>query len=442
MELSKLPTELIYLIAQELREQSDRYALILSSRYFYERLISTLYSEVVLFKSDYAAKWYQFMHTVARKPALAETVRDLYIEAWEVNDGTKNFQCDPNLLSQLLNEIPLSDEERDKWEEDAKTGMPDAWLGLILPRLPNLQKIGLDLSSPSLYLQDVLRKAAIRDIQAFSKLEEAYITSRDDDEIPLVQPSYLIPFFHFPSMRKLRGSNIGEYDPERGLTDDISGLPLIGTSGITHIVFRYSANNEGGMFRLIRSCKALKSLRIGYAGFLLLSADPFHFQGLVKSLKHQKTSLERLWMGLDCDYKAEWNQAPVGSLVEFTLLKDLYIRLPDLLDFPGYEPPVNHLKDLLPPSLHTLYFSCCKSAYLQYLPQQLDETIRSRQELQLAKLCIEDTGELECTDPLIVQLRDICSAAGIMFKFVTSQAWSELPVEQEKYRSMWQPEWD
>lgn len=443
MALDKLPLELIHLIAHSLSEQGDRYALILSCRRFYELLIHTLYSNVTLFKSIDKTSWYSFSHTIAHKPALAEAVKNLYIYAWEVSNGAKDFECDPNLISKLLDEIPQSDDERDEWEEDAKAGIADAWLGLMLPLLPNLQRIDIVLPFGSVYFNSILRKAALGDIQAFSKLEEAYISWHDTKNA--VASSFLMPFFHFPSMRKLGGSKIAEYDPitESEFTGELAELPLIESSGITQIDFRGSNNTEAGMFHLIRSCKALKSFRLGYGG-VMTSDDDFHPRALVRSLERHKTSLERLWVEIDCDMVTEMEDEPIPSLTEFSVLKHLHIRLPDLLDFHqhGEALPQNQLKDILPPSLNILYLSWCSRAHLKYLPRQLDEMIQSGRESQLMKLYIEGDGEIEHTDSLIEQLRDICRAAGIMFEFVSPQMrWEirdvRLRTREEDYQSMW-----
>ncbi|OKL55942.1 hypothetical protein UA08_08624 [Talaromyces atroroseus] len=422
MALDKLPLDLIHIIAQDLSKQSDRHALILSCRRFYELLLPTLYSKVTLFEPIDDTKWFNFMHTIVQRPKLAEAVRDLYVYSWDVSAATDNFHCDPNLISQLLDEINQPDDERDEWEEDAQDGVCDAWLGLILPRLTNLRSIVVVLPYGSAYFHQILRKAALGDVRAFSKLEAAYITWYG--ERGAVASPYLMSFLHFPSMRRLGGSRIAEYDPTSTelFTGEMDELPLIESSGITHIEFQRSNNTEDGMLHLIGSCKALRSFRLGYGG-VMTSDDDFHPRALVESLKRHKTSLERLWVEIDCEDPIDGEDMLIGSLVEFTALKHLHVRLPDLLNFGhfGEGPPRNALKDVLPPSLDTLYLSWCNPVHLQYLPQQLDELIQSRRESQLMKFDIQDEGEVELTDPLIEQLRDICSAAGIVFKFVSVQ---------------------
>lgn len=98
-------------------------------------------------------------------------------------------------------------------------------------------------------------------------------------------------------MRKLGESKIAEYDliTESRFTGEIAELPLIDSSGITHIDFRSSNNTEAGMFHLIRSCKALKSFRLGYGG-VITSDDDF---GALDECRNpdQKQLIERL-----CDF--------------------------------------------------------------------------------------------------------------------------------------------
>jgi hypothetical protein len=428
MALDKLPLELIQFIVQHLPEQGDRLALVLSCRRFHELFITTLYSNVTLFKSFDDCTWYSFVQTVARKPHLAEAVRSLYLHPWDVEDGAEDVECDPNLASELVEEIILDDDhndgwekEREEWEENAQSGIPDAWLGLILPRLTNLRRIDIFLPYGATYFHKTLRKAAVGDIPPFPNLEEAYISWYDTHNA--VASPYLLPFLRFPSMRKLGGSKIAEFNPATFAddTDELVERPPTESSGITHLDFEDSNSTENGMIDLIGSCKALQSFRLGYGG-AMVSGDDFYPRALVESLKKRHTkSLERLWVEVDCDGPVDGDDMLIGSLAEFTALNRLHIRLPDLLDFHQRgQAPRNALKDVLPPSLTILYLSWCERAQLQYLPQQLEDLIQSRRESesQLVKLDIQDEGDVPPTDPVIEQLRDICSAAGINFKFV------------------------
>lgn len=446
MTLDQLPLELIHLIAQDLSEQRDLYSLILACRRFYALFIDKLYSNVTLFKSIDESKWYSFIDSIVRQPALAEAVKSLFIHAWAITRyGVQDFECDSSLISNLVSAIPQSDEEREEWENDANAGIADAWLGLVLPRLSNLERIDIVLPHGSVYFHEVLQKAARGDIQAFSKLEEAYISWHDTKYA--VASLYLMPFFHFPNMRKLGGSKISER--ESPSENEMGGRelppPLIKSSGITHLDFRHSNSTITGMSSLIESCKALKSFRVGYGG-VMVSDDDFYPHALVNCLKrHHKTCLERLWIDVDdCSMVTEVEDDPIGSLGEFQVLKQLHIRLQDLLDFSWHsqQPPRIQLKDTFPSSLKILFLSLCQCDHLQHLPQQLEEMIQSRRDLQLGKLYIEvDNAELEHFGPSIVKLRDICAAVGIMFEVISLQTRWDMSLETQEqrqhYESMW-----
>jgi hypothetical protein len=67
-----------------------------------------------------------------------------------------------------------------------------------------------------------------------------------------------------------------------------------------------------------------------------------------------------------------------GSLVDFTALKEVRVRLPNLLDIRYQNEPTTPLMECLPSSLETLYIEECEERYLGMLVSQLQAVIKNR----------------------------------------------------------------
>jgi len=148
-----------------------------------------------------------------------------------------------------------------------------------------------------------------------------------------------------------------------------------------------------------------------------------------------KDSLESFW--LDDVSSFIDREELVGSLAAFTVLRDIYIRLPSLLNAKDYGSPPTALIDLLPSSLESLHLSHVGNAHLLVLLPQLETLVlQSRARMpRFAKLVMEgyffETAyffeNLLCRSSTELnihrrteRLRSVCIATGIEFRIYLS----------------------
>lgn len=396
-----LPNDVLLLIGEQLEQKADRWNLIFVSHHFHDLFLSLVYRKVSIYNWQDANS---FLHAILERPALARAVRELDLTDWHaksVSDDDCNQIQTSAALRAWLEAVSCSTLESDQWAQRLGQGLADAWVALILPLLSQLRKLSLAYTTNSPYLERIVQRAVdckhpFSVQPAFRHLHEVSLHHREDldhSEHPddaraetQLSSTLLLPFFQLPSLRAITANSVVDptsiTPPSEELTDD--DKPRLGFSSITNIDLRASSGNHG-MEMLVSSCADLKSFKYQHSDSHVLShgyqPSAFH-----RSLTHSKKSLKTLWLdhygshypftaaGLNQSHD-EW----FGSLVDFTALEEVRVRLPNLLDIRYQNEPTTPLMECLPSSIETLYIEGCEERYLGMLVSQLQAVIKNRQ---------------------------------------------------------------
>ncbi|KAL3453021.1 hypothetical protein BJX65DRAFT_265344 [Aspergillus insuetus] len=211
----------------------------------------------------------------------------------------------------------------------------------------------------------------------------------DDESKGSLSPAQLLPFFQMPSMRTVNADIVIEpaiSSVDSGPDTEIeTGNEATRPSPITNLILNTS-NVAQGLGSLLTLCPSLKSLRYQHSDDHAL-ASGFQPASFFTSLATKKSTLETLWLdnlGTHHAFTAsglnETYDGYFGSLVEFTALKDLRIRLPNLLDVGYTFEPSTPLPEILPSSIERIYMESCKENSLPMLIVQLQLILEARKE--------------------------------------------------------------
>ena len=398
MELA-LPNDVLLLIGEQLERKADRWNLVFVSRRFHDLFLPLLYRKVAIHNCKDANS---FLHAILQRSTLARAVRELDLTNWHaqcISDDEHNQIKSSAPLCEWLTVASHSELERHRWTECLVQGLSDSWIALILPLISQLRKLHLAYSAISPYLDRILQRAVdcekpFAAQPAFRHLNEVSLHHREDldhsDDLGSSRgeapppSSLLLPFFQLPSVRAITANSV--MDPSFITTASEQSSedqkPRTGFSSITEIDLRASSGNHG-MEMLIASCADLKSFKYQHSDSHVLShgyqPSAFH-----RSLSHSKKSLQTLWLdnyGSHYPFTAaglnqsqdEW----FGSLVEFTALREVRVRLTNLLDIRYQNEPTTPLIECLPSSLETLYIEACEERYIAMLVSQLRTVIKN-----------------------------------------------------------------
>ncbi|CAI7594321.1 unnamed protein product [Penicillium glandicola] len=387
-------------LGEQLEEKADRWNLIFVSHHFHDLFLPLVYRKVSI---NHWQDANSFLHAILKRLALARAVRGLDLTKWHAKsvsgDDCNQIQTS-EFLRAWLDAVSLSRVESDQWSQCLGQGISDAWVALILPLLSQLRTLSLAYTTNSPYLEQIMQRAVdckkpFSVQPAFRYLREVSLHHREDldnsehidnagSETQL-SSTLLLPFFQLPSVRAITANSVVDLDsttsPSEESTDDVK--PRRGFSSITDIDLRASSGNHG-MEMLVSSCADLKSFKYQHSDSHVLShgyqPSAFH-----RSLTHSKKSLQTLWLdhygshypftaaGLNQSHD-EW----FGSLVDFTALQEVRVRLPNLLDIRYQNEPTTPLIECLPSSLETLYIEGCEERHLGMLVSQLQTVIKNR----------------------------------------------------------------
>ncbi|KAL4893599.1 hypothetical protein BDV59DRAFT_207697 [Aspergillus ambiguus] len=402
-----LPNDVLLLVGEFLEDHQDRYNLIFVSRRFHDLFLRLVYRSAIL-KSCSQAR--SFLGALLHRPELARSVRCLHFDDWKQKPTLSDPLAEPNLtlFNEWARKISHSDDEYTKWEQDLLQGVEEAWISLFLPLASNLRQLGLVYPKENMYLdrtfQRAMRGEKPFDAQpAFRTLQEVSLSHEDHGEETKGSylPSQVFPFFSLPSMRAFSADSVIESRPSpdsemQNMDNGSPQTPAIRSSTISEITLN-SSNGSMGMESLIASCASLKSFKYQHSDSHLL-AEGYQPSAFYRSLAASKNSLHTLWLDT-CGTHLPFTIAGVnethdewfGSLAEFTALKDIRIRLPNLLDVRYQPEPSTPLLDVLPRSVESLYIEGCKENTLSMLIRQVEMVLskRSTQFAGLRRLDIE-----------------------------------------------------
>ncbi|KAF7592937.1 hypothetical protein BBP40_012262 [Aspergillus hancockii] len=298
--------------------------------------------------------------------------------------------------------LSRSHEEHAKWEQDLLQGIEEAWIALLLPLANNLRQLRLVYPKENAYLDRMLQRAMKGETPfdvrpAFRMLQEVSLSHQDTEGTKgSYTPSQIFPFFQLPSMRLFTADSVVESStPQEDEQAPSVEVPMAGSSLISEITLN-SSNGLHGMEDLISSCSSLRSFKYQHSDSHLL-AEGYQPSAFYRSLASSKNSLQTLWLdnygnhlpftisGVNQTHD-EW----FGSLADFTALKDIRIRLPNLLDIRYQFEPSTPLTDILPQSVESLYIEGCKENTLGMLIGQLKMVLSKRNRFSsLQRLDIE-----------------------------------------------------
>lgn len=408
-----LPNDLLLMVGEHLDQHEDRWNLIFVSRHFHDLFLPLVYRKAPLHNWRGTKS---FLNAVTKRSSLANAVRELDLSGWQsepISDAERDEIQNSAALKELVKVTSHTDAETAQWEETLGKGLGDAWIALLLPLLTQLRQLHLAYATHTPFLGIVMQRAIRCEkpfhTQAFRHLQEVSLHRRDEIDPSESQamagggtqpPSaaLLMPFFQLPSMRAIYADSVidpssitsdayNENDKDDDETDgdsETSEKSPSGLSPITEIHLRASSGNHG-MEALVASCADLKSFKYQH------SDSHVHSQGyqpsaFYRSLTRSKDTLHTLWLDHYGDHypftAAGLNQSHdewFGSLADFTALREVRIRLPNLLDIRYHPEPVTPLVNCLPQSLETLYIEGCEERHLSILASQLQTVLKHRQ---------------------------------------------------------------
>lgn len=412
--MDKVPVEIALHIGF-FSTRHDLFQLVLVSKSFYALFIPQLYRHVRLPLTRYdecVHVWYitpslnnlpmrQFTQVIIENPSLAILIHslDLYPDALR---GEKWRGRPP------LNELP---EERFKaslfpygtskrkywrkyqaWRNDLRDRptqkferlTEDAWLGLLLLQVRNLQRLIIWLTEErsiyephwrlTVYLDRVMRWARDPKLGILTRLTHLYVRDGPVDQgegaeeaVPLDR---IMPYLRIPSLRGLHVVNLSER-PERALPDN--DLPLIHIN-VQGIYFRQGVYSSGeSVPKLLSICSRLQSFTWRSHSTYLDHAYPSTHDfmnpcALYAPLRRSRETLRELNIAMEQHHGEEDTsqnaQVPrprfLGSLSDFPVLETINMRLSNLMHFhERTHIPITPLWEVLPRSLRTLYIRDC-----------------------------------------------------------------------------------
>ena len=439
---SFLPNDVLLMVGGFLEDQQDRFNLIFVCRHYHDLFLRVLYRSAAL--TNYTATR-SFLGALLRRPELARAVREVGFDGWDA--PAADCADDMTVFTECAKGLSQSEEEHSEWIAALEKRAQDAWAALLLPLLPNLQQLRLMYPKENVYLDRTLQRAVKGekpfDTQpAFRLLQQVTLNHlAAEGDKGNYRPSQVLPFFKFPSMRAISADAVLEQGSQ--LENEETTAEPVTRSAIDEIRLS-SSNGRQGMDTLISSCAPLKSFKYQHSDSHAL-AEGYQPSAFYQSLAPSKNTLETLWLDYCGDHYTftaaglnESHDEPFGSLGDFTALKDIRIRLPNLLDIRYQAEPISPLPDVLPSSLQSLYVEGCKENNLSTLVSQLDMVLKNRQSRfpSLTRLDVEgffhDAGDYEdsgydeaaanaekCIKPKVYEtaetLRARCEDAGIEF---------------------------
>ncbi|CAL5869129.1 uncharacterized protein PFLUO_LOCUS3357 [Penicillium psychrofluorescens] len=402
---TSLPNDVLLLIGEHLNQQ-DRWNLLFVSKHFHDLFLPFFSHSVALHN------WHgtlSFIRAISKRPSLARAVRQLDLDAWKsrsVSDDERAQIRDSVQLRDWLTAVSDSEDDRLQWRKDLQNGFGDPWIALVLPQLVQLKRLRLTYASNTPFLDRLMQRAVnpktpIDGRPILGRLREVSLRHQEDLDRPKNQDdaeledrsspsssSLILPFFQLPSVQTLRAESV--IDPSSGTSgtsedeENTEEQWAPGFSSIKEIDLR-SSNGNHGMESLIASCADLRSFKYQHTDAHIVSHG-YQPSAFYRSLTRSKNSLQTLWLDQHGDHypftAAGLNQTHdewFGSLAGFVALRQVRIRLPNLLDIRYQNQPSTPLVDCLPPTLETLYIEGCEERNLSMLASQLQTVIKNRQ---------------------------------------------------------------
>ncbi|KAH2537058.1 hypothetical protein KXW97_006436 [Aspergillus fumigatus] len=355
-----LSNDILLLIGEFLEDHQDRYNLLFVCRHFHGLFRRLVYRYAAL--KD-CSQTRSFLSAALRHPELARAVRALDLSGWrthsEAYEGTSVTVDEMEVFRNWAQEISHSDEEYIQWEQDLQQDVAEAWMALLLPLVRNVQQLRLVYPKENKYLDRMMQRAVQREK----------------------------PFDTQPAFRALRQVSLGHLDD----TLDSKGTyaPSQSIRWLNRPLRMSSRNQSKSKSKskstsIVAACSAIRSFKYQHSDDHLL-AEGYQPAAFYRSLSASKHTLHTLWLdscGVHLPFTMtganETHEEWFGSLADFKSLKDVRIRLPNLLDIRYQAEPSVPLTELLPAGVESLYVEGCKENSLAMLVNQLRTLLSAR----------------------------------------------------------------
>ncbi|RHZ45584.1 uncharacterized protein CDV56_103488 [Aspergillus thermomutatus] len=454
--MDTLPVEIILTIGSYVSDLKDRLQLLQVCRRWRALFLEVAYSHVSINGSQIRP----LTKVVLANPHIGPAIRDLSVKWWDsyLDSQTQSPSDDPLLerAEELVGQISESLEERKDWAEHLRGGNQEAWLALLLASVPNLTALSGQYCGDAPRVTRVVSRAARKEPPfdtrpALQRLKTLYISNEDHKE---VYPHWqFLPFFYLPCIRNVRLSAVKE-TREWCRPDDPAVCCASGTAPVESLSLEYHCNGRKGMAEFITSCANLKQFKYQHDHQEIWGESYIDFQPrkFYRALLTQKHSLEVLHLSdsgdvdgaggddLSDDEKDDGPQAYdrwFGSLVEFSQLRDLRIRVQNLLNYHDRDKEESvMLKDILPPRLRSLHVAECLVTHCTLLVPNLQGVLAHRKEQfpnleqisispGVAEFVPEDQNTSvyqrqaripESFKDMFVPVKEMCDRAGVKFE--------------------------
>jgi hypothetical protein len=395
--MENLNDDILLLIGDYLEEHSDRHNAIFVNRRFHELFSRSLYRSVSL---KTPSQVQSFLKAITLRPRLASVLRSLDCAGWDSSSPQPRLsEEDFAIFSLSAKTNSHSAEEHSQWENDLIEGIDEAWIALLLSSVHNIRQLNLAyphrLESRGyldrLFVRATTHQKPFDRCPAFHRLHEVSLRqrTRDDEDKGTMSPSQIMPFLRMPCLTTLAVDSLIEHRPEPAdeLNDneetDEPSSERSQSQSFSEITLT-SSNAFKGLESILSSCASLKSFKYQHTDALLL-AEGFRPSAFNTSLSRHKSTLETIWLdklGTHLPFTIsgvnESHEEWFGSFADFTALKDLRIRLPNLLDIQYSFEPQTPLIDVLPGSIESLYIEDCKERSLGMLLDQVGLVLEAR----------------------------------------------------------------
>ncbi|KAL4932927.1 uncharacterized protein BDV17DRAFT_287295 [Aspergillus undulatus] len=411
--MENLNNDILLLIGDFLARHEDRHSAIFINRRFNKLFSRSLYRSATLKNRSQVQS---FLKALLLRPSLSGVVRSLDFSGWKLEHNDRVLtQDDIALVSLSAKTHSHSADEHSQWEKDLAEGLDEAWIALLLSTVQNISQLNLVYPSQAPesrgYLDRLFERATTQlpstRHPAFHRLREVSLRQANglDGVTGTFSTSQAMPFLQMPALKSLCVDSLIEYrGPVDEQTDEQADVdeqtpveaapslqslpppkPEVQAQSLTEITLSMS-NGFNGMSELLSSCPSLKSLKYQHSDAHLLS-EGFQPSAFFNSLSANKSTLRTIHLdnlgehlpftisGLN-----ETHEQPFGSFADFTALKDLRIRLPNLLDMQwqlNFEPSVP-LTEVLPTSIEELYIESCKENTLPVLLRQVNGLLEAK----------------------------------------------------------------
>ena len=290
----------------------------------------------------------------------------------------------PRTLSKAIETPSHSKEEERQWLEDTSSTKPingDALMALLLPALPNLRTLELELGKMVTYLSRMMQRASGKEkpfdtAPAFERLSDITYTQNSHEGVghddgeggEQGYPCYAFMPFPLPAVSRILGFNsiiqVGSANRNPWV------LPLAWgfSPQLSHLELRECLLNSEAVVNLLQVPTALKTFIYEVAP---KTPDSSNLNvNIYKAMEYQRDSLENIWLDffpLDeelVNFPQLRDAKPMPSFANFNNIKTLRIASPFLFgdirrlirERKGHS---DMLASLLPEGLHTLHITRC-----------------------------------------------------------------------------------